>query len=169
MHVINELLFLEWSVYTMRTAKDFVSNPDFYILPQFIGTDPGRLRHEFLAIAADLNEPILYRLRALGILHYHANELGVYSVLEANGLIAAFEREFAPELLNEIADSERVGRRHYYSLVLVRFCLTLARVAGDSAQAQIDSVRQVFKGTWRDSSLNSQLETIKQRRDRADL
>jgi len=154
----------------MFTAKDFLRSSDYGTLPENLLADPDRLSLEFLEIATDPNQLYADRLKALRILHIHARDLGVSNSPNlARCLMIAFEREFPPETLNDIATAERTGHSHHYSLLVFRCGVTLARIAGDHAQDLIDSVRQVFKGTWREASLNSLLAMIQRQRERPDL
>src|ERR1700677_4603551 len=150
----------------MFTAKQLLTNTDYEALPERLEAEPERLRAEFLAIAADPNEHYLFRTRSLRILDFHANELGVFSSSDvADGLLAAFPRYFTPEKLNELANALRIGHRPWDSWLAYVFCVTLARVAPDRAQGAIDSVRQIFKGTARGSSLDSHLALLKRLRE----
>jgi hypothetical protein len=150
----------------MFTAKGFLRNRNYETLDERILSDPERLRLEFLEIATDARESYLNRITSLRILWSHAHALGsIDSLSVTHGLIAAIEREFPPQTLEDIARTERDGRGHRYSMLLYGFCIALANVAGDSAHRHIDVVRQVFKGTWREPRLESRLETIKRNRE----
>jgi hypothetical protein len=150
----------------MLTAKGFLRNRDYDTLDELIMSDPDRLRLEFLEIATDVGEPCEYRLTSLRILWSHAHTLGtINSLCVTHGLIAAFEREFPPKTLNNLANLVRISQYPNCSLLVDYFCIAMATVAGDRAQGPIDAVRQVFKGTWREAALDARLEAIKRRRD----
>jgi hypothetical protein len=93
----------------MFTAKGFLRNRGYDTLDERIRSDPDRLRLEFLEIATDVSEPYLYRAISLRILWSHAHELRtINSLCVTLGLIAAFEREFPPKTLNDLAKSLRI-------------------------------------------------------------
>jgi len=148
----------------MFTAKDFLRKPDFRTLPGLIRTDPGRLKREFLEVAEDFSEPYLFRTKSLRILNIHARALGGYSSSDGADLIAAFEREFPAERLSEIATALRLGLFHFDCWMVYLYCVALAAVAPVAARDHIDMVLKLFKGTFREASLNIHLELITRRR-----
>jgi hypothetical protein len=150
----------------MFTAKTFLRHRDYDTLDKLISSDPDRLRLEFLEIATDVNEPYLYRAISLRILWSHAHALRtIDSLCVTLGLIAAFEREFPPKALNDVAKLVRMGQHPNCSGLVRDFCIALAHIAGDRAQSSIHAARQVFKGTMREPVLESHLELIRRKRE----
>jgi hypothetical protein len=150
----------------MFTAKAFLRNSDYDTLPDHLRADPERLSLEFFEIATDRRAPHLYRLKSLRILRTHGDALafGNYPGLSL-GLITAFEREFPAAALDEIAEAQRAGRCHYNSVLLYGFCLTLAKLAGESGRGCVDAACQVFKWTDRGPQLEACVEMIRRQRE----
>jgi len=148
----------------MFTAKDFLRKPEFRALPQIIRTDPNRIKREFLEVAGASSEPYLYTTKSLRILHLPVRALGGYSSSDGAALIAAFEKEFPPKRLNDIATALRIKGFHFDCWMVLLYCVALESVAPVAAQANINTVLELFKGTFRESSLNIHLEIIRRRK-----
>jgi hypothetical protein len=152
----------------MMTAQDFLRKPDYGILPALIRSDAARLKREFLAIASDSSAPYLFRTKSLRILNLRAKDFGGYTNSDGASLIAAFDREFPPPKLGEIGTIIRDGSYHFDCWMVLLFCVALARIAPQEAERVVDSVRNIFKGTFRESSLNGHLQLISLQRRRSD-
>lgn len=145
----------------MFTARKFLQKTDYGILAEIIRGDPIRLRKEFLSIATDPKEDFLFRTKSLRILNLYAQVLGLFTPLERRALTTAFESEFPPKKLEEVARIVRSGVCCYFEAwLLFCYCITVARITLNERSDMVNATREVFKGTYRERSLKSHLDTI---------
>jgi hypothetical protein len=153
----------------MFRAKDFLIRGESSVackLAQRIEAEPERLRKEFLAIAIDAQQPPRVRERALFILYSWAKELGAIGSVEvAEAIVGAFPVEFPDSKLANIRQSIQGSACDLDGVSLYVFALALEVLAPGAGQANINRVLEVFKGSFFEQRLRTDLQAIREKRD----